>query len=581
MFWKTQVSVAQAEKRVRAAYRSTWMIGTWLFVLMQIPFAEAQPAQDQVLARVAGREITVAQFKDEYIDYLLKTGIQDQPGLRKSMMENLIANEMMVASAEERGIRQTPDYRNWELKVRRKLGIEAYTKDLIFKDIAVSEPELEEAFLRANTTYKASHLYARTEEAANRLYARLQRGEAWNVLAKEVFTDTTLANHGGSIGAFGFDEMDPAFEKAAFRMKIGEVSKPVRTEVGYSIIRLDDKFTKPLRTETEYANMKTRLETFVLNQKRTEARRAHVASLENKLNVVFNSASMTRLGQEMRGAAQPQSKERPELWMQKPLVTFGTGTNRRTWTVQQFREVAERFTTDRQRGEIRDLADLKAFIRGLVIQDEMVRAAKQLHLDETPLFTNTLSQNMKEWVVREEVARIGRSIQVSPDSVRAYYDRNKNHLFSEEKVQVSEILVASLEEAKRLRTDLTETNFGNLARLYSQRPGASETDGDLGFVTRKELGKLAEAVWAAKKGDVLGPQEIGGRYVILKVGDKMPNLPLGFEQAKPMLERQLWLDTGGREMRQVRSALENRYRKDIYVNEQLLLTLNLKEKNPQ
>ncbi|RMF56713.1 MAG: peptidyl-prolyl cis-trans isomerase [Bacteroidetes bacterium] len=78
-----------------------------------------------------------------------------------------------------------------------------------------------------------------------------------------------------------------------------------------------------------------------------------------------------------------------------------------------------------------------------------------------------------------------------------------------------------------------------MARQYSLRPGADATGGDLGYVTRDQLGVLGERVFAAAPGSVLGPIEVKGRYVLLAVGDRQPARPATFEEARAEVERQL------------------------------------------
>lgn len=55
-------------------------------------------------------------------------------------------------------------------------------------------------------------------------------GESFEALAEEVFTNPYLANNGGDIGEFTVDEMDIAFENAAFALNVGDVSAPVKPD---------------------------------------------------------------------------------------------------------------------------------------------------------------------------------------------------------------------------------------------------------------------------------------------------------------------------------------------------------------
>jgi parvulin-like peptidyl-prolyl isomerase len=49
------------------------------------------------------------------------------------------------------------------------------------------------------------------------------------------------AAKGGDLGSFKRGQMMPAFEEAVFKMKPGELSEPVKSPLGYHIIKLESR----------------------------------------------------------------------------------------------------------------------------------------------------------------------------------------------------------------------------------------------------------------------------------------------------------------------------------------------------
>jgi peptidyl-prolyl cis-trans isomerase D len=73
--------------------------------------------------------------------------------------------------------------------------------------------------------------------------ARARAGEDFAKLAKELSDDPSSAARGGDLGFFGRDQMDPGFEAAAFALKEGEVSGPVKSISGYHVIKREADVT--------------------------------------------------------------------------------------------------------------------------------------------------------------------------------------------------------------------------------------------------------------------------------------------------------------------------------------------------
>jgi foldase protein PrsA len=84
---------------------------------------------------------------------------------------------------------------------------------------------------------KCSHILVKKQSEAILVLDRLRKGESFANLAREISIDRGSAKKGGDLGLFGRGVMVKAFEEAAFRLKKGEISQPVKTEFGYHIIK--------------------------------------------------------------------------------------------------------------------------------------------------------------------------------------------------------------------------------------------------------------------------------------------------------------------------------------------------------
>src|SRR5690606_10471508 len=81
------------------------------------------------------------------------------------------------------------------------------------------------------------------EERINEIYTMLKQGESFESLAKQFSDDKNSAVKGGKLNPFTKGDLRATeFEDAASELKnVGDISKPVKTDFGWHIIRLDEK----------------------------------------------------------------------------------------------------------------------------------------------------------------------------------------------------------------------------------------------------------------------------------------------------------------------------------------------------
>ncbi|QQX75685.1 MULTISPECIES: peptidylprolyl isomerase [Aequorivita] len=81
------------------------------------------------------------------------------------------------------------------------------------------------------------------EQRINELYTMAKQGESFENLAKQFSDDKNSAIQGGKLKPFSKGDLRaPEFENAAYELNnVGEISKPIKTDFGWHIIRLDEK----------------------------------------------------------------------------------------------------------------------------------------------------------------------------------------------------------------------------------------------------------------------------------------------------------------------------------------------------
>lgn len=154
-----------------------------------------------------------------------------------------------------------------DYKEQKKL--QAYQKALLNDKVDISDKDIKE------NTKKASHILIKVKEnkddkeglsdkKAKAKAEEIQKEVAKNPdkfgeIAKKESKDTSSAKKDGSLGYVIKGQMDSTFEKALFKLKEGDVSKVVKTDYGYHIIKADK--------ETDFDKQKSKLKSQLIQQK--------------------------------------------------------------------------------------------------------------------------------------------------------------------------------------------------------------------------------------------------------------------------------------------------------------------------
>ncbi|AIE59249.1 peptidylprolyl isomerase [Bacillus methanolicus] len=143
-----------------------------------------------------------------------------------------------------------------EEDLKKALKLSLLQEKAAVKEVKVTEDELKKYYENYKPEIRARHILVADEKTAKEIKKKLDNGAKFEDLAKKYSTDTLSAKKGGDLGWFGAGEMVPEFEKAAYALKVNEISDPVKTEHGWHIIQVTDKKEKKpfdkMKNELEY-----------------------------------------------------------------------------------------------------------------------------------------------------------------------------------------------------------------------------------------------------------------------------------------------------------------------------------------
>lgn len=234
-----------------------------LFALGAVPQDLGSAASSEQKRAVLGRLITLAKLDNAAAQQAI-----DAASLEREL--NLLRWQMRDEKAWHEVLRQgATDPRQLRREVARNLRERQWIEDQIAPRIRPNEEECRRYFEAHRPAFaeplrlRASHLFLAAPEgypaeiiAAKRvlidnLAKRLANGEAFPALVMEFSEDEATRKRGGDLGYFAARRMLPEVFEAAQRLHPGETSAPVRSRLGFHLLRLTTVLPAREQTLTE------------------------------------------------------------------------------------------------------------------------------------------------------------------------------------------------------------------------------------------------------------------------------------------------------------------------------------------
>lgn len=238
-------------------------------VLMNSSFAA-----DRVIAKYNGKEV----YKSE-IEMALKAIMNGSlpndkndlddldKNVRDQIVKQFVGQRALADYANKSSMSKSDSYRQQlqlaKEQVEAQVFLNNYAKRLLTKAALKSEYNNIVKALKGNDERSVSHILVSSESVCQDIYNKIQSKQiSFEKAAKEHSLDSSKKSS-GKIGFISRGQTVPEFESQVYSLKKGEISKPVKTQFGWHLIRVNA--IKPRKIPT-FDQAKQEVENIVISK---------------------------------------------------------------------------------------------------------------------------------------------------------------------------------------------------------------------------------------------------------------------------------------------------------------------------
>jgi peptidyl-prolyl cis-trans isomerase C len=219
-------------------------------------------APDKVVIAVGDVKITAAQF-DLIVDSIPEQSRASARGANRKMFADQLVKLLVLAQeGRRRKLDEAPSFKI-QTMIQSSNLLAGMTYEQMNKETKLGEADVRNYYELHKSEFEevhARHILIRTQGSpvpvkpgqkdltdsealarAEEIRKKLQAGSDFATLALAESDDPQSAAKGGDLGTFKRGSMMPAFEEAAFALKPGELSQPVKSQLGYHLIQLEGR----------------------------------------------------------------------------------------------------------------------------------------------------------------------------------------------------------------------------------------------------------------------------------------------------------------------------------------------------
>ena len=216
-------------------YFSWWSI---LYSLSLLLACQAKTDDSTIIAEIGNDKITFESMDPNFfgsLDLYEDSTLQQQ--MASTYLDSLVNQQLLLRAAYQSRLDQDREINILVDEQRPRLMIDELYKMAVIEKAEPTTPELKDFYKKSGEQRKLRHILVKEKKEAEDIYRQLKKGGDFEQLAKEKSIDPGSKELGGDLGLVSWGAMVEPFQQAAWKLKAGQISKPVESKFGWHIIR--------------------------------------------------------------------------------------------------------------------------------------------------------------------------------------------------------------------------------------------------------------------------------------------------------------------------------------------------------
>jgi peptidyl-prolyl cis-trans isomerase C len=528
--------------------------------------------EGHVVAKVGKREITAEDING----FFERNGARfpsakEELKAKRDFLDSLINQHLLIIGAYEHNLENQEEVVRVVDGEKNKFLLDVLFEEKILSQATPSEAEIKDWYTRGEEEIKASHILVATEEKAQEVLASLKGGGNFEQQALENSIDPSARRNQGDLGWLSWGFMPDNFQEAAYKLKTGEISAPVKSEYGYHIIKISER--RKAESRPSYAEAKGQIRGLITERRKQSLMRQYYEELRKKYPVSVEKPTCEFVLNKLATIYPETIGSRPrwrnnidlaQLDKDEQNLVLGKYTGGQL-TIGQYLTNLRRVPEER-RPDFDKYDSLVEVVFQMSFMDILTIEAKESGLDKKDSYLDKVSK-FKELAMADVMRNdsIPYNAQMDEAEVRGYYDSHPDEFTNPMRFHLLEIQTAdSATAVKYMRTITSETEFRTTATKETLRPSGRQSGGDLGVVTDLQYPEFYEAARGARLGQMAGPVKSAGRYSVLWIKERLEPEKQDFELSRRRIVDKLTKEKGDALYRQWIDDMKKRVTVEVY-----------------